>query len=227
MRLTVLVCALTCLLIAPHAYAEGDSATVTNCIAVFALAVSLLSVVIAVCQLGAARATYQAQTFLDMTQRMREFRDVRRMLHLVGKSPKRKLRSIEWRLTAEEDRIRDYLAFLNASAFLSDKNGFWKIRRNALPRTWIIELWGPGIMATWPGAWHYIDKWRKKEGGSRSGLFHQYEQLVREYCKSRRHKDPEAEKIWKKHFQRGSQQAKDSQAGSWLTSLRGPSRRHG
>lgn len=214
MRLTVLVCALTCLLIAPHAYAEGGSEVHVDWMAMVALVVSFASAAFAASQVFVARTSYQAQTFLDMTQRMREFREVRRMLYLVGKSPKSKLRSIEWRLTAEEDRIRDYLAFLNASAFLSDNKGFCMIRRNALPRTWIIELWGPGITATWPGAWHYIDKWRKMEGRSRSGLYHQYEQLARECCARRRHKDPKAETIWREYFQRGPEQAEDSQTDS-------------
>lgn len=209
MRLTVLVCALTCLLIAPHAYAEGDSGAVADWLGTVALAVSLLSVVIAVCQLGAARATYQAQTFLDMTQRMREFRDVRRMLHLVGSIP-----DCEWERYVEEDRIRDYLAFLNASAFLSDTRGvherchspedhrrrslyeWWCdtfFHRNALPREWILELWAPTIKATLPGAECCIRKWKKEERESGKRLFDHFEKLADECRRYEAAKDSQAD----------------------------------
>lgn len=198
MRLTVLVCALTCLLIAPHAYAEGGLAAAADwcqvvvgllaaLAAVVAVRVAQRNVVLLRTQVDEMRKTYQAQAFLDMTQRMRDFRDVRRMLHAVCECPECKFPGCEWERYVEEDRIRDYLAFLNASAFLSDGN------RDALPRKWILGLWAPAIKATWPGAWHYIKKWRKAETKSGKRLFDHFEKLAEECVEYEAAEDSQAD----------------------------------
>lgn len=197
MKLTVLVCALTCLLIV--LYAEGGLAAAADWCQVgvgfLAVAVAMHSAVLIRTQVGEMRRTYQAQAFLDMSKQMRHFRPVRRMMHAALNTP-----GYVVGVDASEQRLREYLGYLNDAAFLSEtRHG-----REIIPRDWILELWASTITKTWPVAWRYIKKWRGTEAmGSR--LYHQYEQLARECCASRRHRYTEAEEIWRKYFQRGPQ----------------------
>lgn len=150
-------------------YAVDWPATWAGISAVAAVATILFSrwqVRVARQQILEAQRAYHVNVFFEMSKRMDGVRTVRAQLGRLDKYPYEPQIITEVRnSSASLAAFRDYCADLNEMAFLSEP------QRGAIPREWIVEMWGRTIARTWRVLRVLTEFWRTDE--RQPALFHQ------------------------------------------------------